>query len=183
VSRICNNIRQLNTIINTGVSVRGEAFWSNILFPGFHLAPILHDILSIHKGRLTDDLWTRQRECFRLAASIYAAELRRFFGMDHIPATIYSAKLQTMLTSPGILPSWGRSNILLLWTLVVGASLPCVPQAMRSDFTDMLLTCVQVAGVSSFQELASLVSSFMWCDAALGPSLSALQYRLPSPLW
>jgi hypothetical protein len=177
-ARICDAMRQVNDIIMVSVLDQGDDFWSDVLFSTFHLAPILHDLLSMPRCSSQDHIFAQRRGCFRLAAILYMTELRKKFGIHDMPAIIYATKLNLILSTPGMASSWGESSIFLLWILAVAASCSCVHGALRDDFAKMLSTAVQEAGFVYFEDFRSLISDFMWCNAVLGPSLAELEQRL-----
>ncbi len=183
VMRVYDALRQVDKIIADEFLSKGEDFWSTILFPGFHFSPILHDLLSMPRGTVHDGIEARRRECFRLAAVLYVTELRGKFGIDTTPAIVYTAKLYAILTSPNMLPAWGTSNVFLLWSLVVAAASPSVPEPFRLEFIVKLLQCLRSAGVRWFYELTALITDFVWSDAAMGRFLSDLERRLPPCPW
>lgn len=139
VTHIFEALQQVNSLINAEAYALGDAFWQTVLFPGFHLAPILYDLLSL--PRITHGMaskFSMRRECFRLAAILYISEVRAKFGMDNIGATSYAQKLLRSLKSPEMLSSWESDNIFLIWSLTIGSVSLCVPEALRLEFMDML---------------------------------------------
>lgn len=139
VAHIFEAIQQVNSLINTEAHVQGDVFWQTVLFPGFHLAPILYDLLSL--PRVTHgmaDKFSMRRECFRLAGILYISEVRAKFGMDNTGAISFAQKLLYTLKSPDMLSSWESDNFFLIWSLMIGSVSLCVPEALRLEFMDML---------------------------------------------
>ncbi|KAH8649322.1 hypothetical protein BX600DRAFT_474933 [Xylariales sp. PMI_506] len=145
VLHICGLIRRVNDIIEVELRSKGDEFWSDVLFPGFHLAPILHDLLSMPRGTINDPVEQRQRECYRLASILHVTELRGKFGADTEPAVLYATKLQTMINTQGTLSRWSlaSNDTFLIWSLVVAASSSCVPETIRQESLNQLSACLQ----------------------------------------
>lgn len=139
VTHIFEAIQQVNSLINAEAHTRGDAFWQTILFPGFHLGPILYDLLSL--PRITHGMaskFSTRRECFRLAGILYISEVRAKFGMDNTGATSFAQKLLCSLRSSEMLSSWESDKFFLIWSLTIGSVSLCVPEALRLEFMDML---------------------------------------------
>ncbi|KAK1238827.1 hypothetical protein MKX08_005888 [Trichoderma sp. CBMAI-0020] len=139
VAHIFEALQQVNSVINAEARAQGDVFWQTVLFPGFHLAPILYDLLSL--PRVTHgmaDKFSMRRECFRLAGILYISEVRAKFGMDNTGATAFAQKLLHTLKSPDMLSSWESDNFFLIWSLMIGSVSLCVPEALRLEFMDML---------------------------------------------
>ncbi|RDW57455.1 hypothetical protein BP6252_13793 [Coleophoma cylindrospora] len=165
-------LRNLNAIIDAELLV--QDLWSNVLFSVFHLTPILHDIFSMAHGSVHDAILIRQRECFRLAAILYISNIRGRFDFEPGSGMLYGSKLQMMLNSPGMMPSWGRSNVSCIWILTVAACSECLFDDLRNYFLARLLECVRVAGISSFQDFLVTIIEFGWCEGAFGQILYSL---------
>ncbi|KAH8128136.1 hypothetical protein LI328DRAFT_164264 [Trichoderma asperelloides] len=139
VKHIFEAIQQVNSLINAEAYTLGDVFWQSVLFPGFQLAPILYDLLSL--PRVTHGMASKfsiRRECFRLAGILYVSEVRAKFGMDNTGATSFAQKLLRSLKSPEMLSSWESDNFFLIWSLTIGSVSLCVPEALRLEFMDML---------------------------------------------
>ncbi|PON24486.1 hypothetical protein TGAM01_v206818 [Trichoderma gamsii] len=139
VAHIFEALQQVNSLINTEAHAKGDVFWQTVLFPGFHLAPILYDLLSL--PRVTHDMankFSMRRECFRLAGILYISEVRAKFGMDNTGAISFAQKLLYTLKSLDMLSSWESDNFFLIWSLTIGSVSLCVPEALRLEFMDML---------------------------------------------
>lgn len=170
VAYICQQLKRLNEIITAEASVRD--LWRDVLFPLFHISPILHDCLSIARGSLHDDIETRHQECFRLAAILYLCNLRAKFDFEPGAGMLYGSKLYIMAES---IPE--RSNV-LLWALAVGACSVTLFDDLRSQFVTLLSGAVRSAGIATSREFLSIIEEFIWCGVAFGPDLSDLQDRL-----
>ncbi|UKZ81556.1 hypothetical protein TrVFT333_009328 [Trichoderma virens FT-333] len=153
VIHIFDAIQQVNSIINSEANLLGEAFWRTVLFPGFHLAPILHDLLSLPRdaGSLATQ-FSKRRECFRLAGILYISEVRAKFGMDNTGATSYAYKLLLALKNRDVLVSWGFDNRFLLWSLTIGSVSLCVPEALRLEFMEILSEYPSIVGIASLRD-------------------------------
>lgn len=139
VAHIFEALQQVNSLINAEAHAQGDVFWQTVLFPGFHFAPILYDLLSL--PRVTHDVADRfsmRRECFRLAGILYISEVRAKFGMDNTGAISFAQKLLHTLKSPGMLSSWESDHFFLIWSLTIGSVSLCIPEALRLEFMDML---------------------------------------------
>lgn len=139
VTHIFESIQQVNSLINSEAQALGDAFWQTVLFPGFQLAPILYDLLSL--PRVTHGMANKssmRRECFRLAGILYVSEIRAKFGMDNTGATSFAQKLLSSLKSPDMLSSWESDTFFLIWSLTIGSVSLCVPEALRLEFMDLL---------------------------------------------
>lgn len=180
MSRICNGLRQVHEIITAELLTRD--LWGDVLFPVFHLSPILYDLLSMPRGTIHENMYVRRRECFRLAAVLYVTELRAKFGVDASPAILYASKLRNMLQAGDMLRPWGPSNVFLLWSLTVAASSTCVLEGLRRGFVHMLSTAAQAAGITRFPELVTLFATFLWCDETMALSVRALETKYQSLL-
>jgi hypothetical protein len=175
VIRVCQRIKELHGIMIAELSVRN--LWIDVIFPGFHLSPVLHDLLSVPRGTTYDSLKVRMRECFRLAAIIYVTELRGKFGIDTVPGRLYGSKLRVMLNSTNMAIDWDSSNIYLIWILTVGACSSCV-EDQRDWFVGSLSAMAQLTGMTGLHDLEAAVTGFLWCDEALGPPLRCLESRV-----
>lgn len=175
VARICESLRQVNAIINRHVAAEQDGFWRNALFPQFHLAPILHDLLSMPRSSESGDITVRRKECFRLAAILYIVELQARFGVDRTGAATYVDKLELALRCGDMTYSWGVDNPFLCWILVVTATSACIPDAMRRELTNLLSSHVSAPGLHGIGELAAMFPLSLWCDSALGSFSSILQ--------
>ena len=175
VTRICESLRQANAIINRHVAAEQDGFWRNALFPQFHLAPILHDLLSMPRSSDSGDITVRRKECFRLAAIIYIAGLQARFGVDRFGAATYVDKLELALRCGDLTYSWGVDNPFLRWILVVTATSACIADAMRRELINLLSSHVSTLGLHGTGELAAMFPRSLWCESALGSFSSILR--------
>ncbi|PYH41023.1 uncharacterized protein BP01DRAFT_426680 [Aspergillus saccharolyticus JOP 1030-1] len=95
VSYIRQSLTELHMIMLSELTKRD--LWYDILFPGFHISPILHVLLSQNRATVYVSMNERVVECFRLATVIYLTELRGKFGLDTIPGLLYGSKLLLLL--------------------------------------------------------------------------------------
>lgn len=162
VAHIFGAIQRVNALINSEADALGDAFWRTVLFPGFHLAPILYDLLSLPRGTLdVASQFLKRRECFRLAGILYISEVRAKFGMDNTGATSYAYKLLRALKSRDMLVSWGCDNLFLLWSLTIGSVSLCVPEALRLEFMEMLSEYPSIAGTDSLHDVSPTESRML----------------------
>ncbi|KAL7947636.1 hypothetical protein V8C42DRAFT_318341 [Trichoderma barbatum] len=153
IVHIFDAIQQVNAIINSEADALGNAFWRTVLFPGFHLGPILYDLLSLPRD--TDGLtsqFSKRRECFRLAGILYISEIRSKFGMDNTGAMSYANKLSLAFKDRDMLVSWGCDNRFFLWSLTIGSVSLCVPEALRLEFMEILSEYPSIVGVDSLRD-------------------------------
>ncbi|KAH0496028.1 hypothetical protein TgHK011_009546 [Trichoderma gracile] len=153
VAHIFGAIQQVTDIIKLEGEAQGHAFWRNVLFPGFHFAPILHDLLSLPRDTNgTASLFAKRKECFRLAGILYISEIRGKFGMDNTGATSYAYKLLRLLKSREIYVSWETDNLFLLWALIIGSVSLCIPETLRLEFMNLLSEYPSVTGTASLRD-------------------------------
>jgi hypothetical protein len=176
ISQIRNSILELHDIIRSELSIR--ALWTDIIFPGFHISPLLHALLSQPRAMVYDGLYDQLIECFRLAAIIYLTELRGLFGVDTIPGQLYGSKLQLLLQGVDLPVYIESTNFYLVWTLTVGASASCLHQELRDWFTGQLSQVLNVLQIPTFQKYKNMILDFLWSSEALGHSLDSLDEKL-----
>ncbi|RDW58468.1 hypothetical protein BP5796_12398 [Coleophoma crateriformis] len=169
-------LRSLNEIIDAELLV--QDLWSNVLFSVFNLTPLLHNLFSMARGSVHDAILIRQRECLRLAAILYINDIRGRFDFEPGSGMLYGSKLQMMLNSPGMMPSWSRSNVSCIWILTVAACSDCLFDDLRSHFVARLSECVQMAGISSLEDFSATIKEFGWCEGAFGQVLYSLSSQI-----
>ncbi|KAL2802746.1 hypothetical protein BJX63DRAFT_437566 [Aspergillus granulosus] len=135
VAQIYDSITELHMVIRLELSMRD--LWTDIIFPGFHVSPILHALLSQPRVTIYDTVDDRMKECFRLAAIIYLTELRVLFGIDPIPGQLYGSKLCLLLqqVEPAVYAQ--ATDFYLVWALTVGASLRVTSLATYNDLSSV----------------------------------------------
>ncbi|KAL6872179.1 hypothetical protein J3F83DRAFT_638975 [Trichoderma novae-zelandiae] len=159
VAHIFDTIQQVTKIINSEAEAQGHAFWRTVLFPGFHFAPILHNLLSLPRD--TNGIasrFSKRRECFRLAGILYISEIRGKFGMDNTGATSFAYKLLRLLKSREMFVSWEIDNPFLLWALIVGSASLCIPETLRLEFMELLSQYPSIIGTESLRDSLPIVS-------------------------
>ncbi|EGR46297.1 uncharacterized protein TRIREDRAFT_110323, partial [Trichoderma reesei QM6a] len=162
VVHIFDSIQQVTSIVNSEAETQGHAFWLTVLFPGFHFAPILHDLLSLPRDPTgIASRFSKRRECFRLASILYISEIRAKFGMDNTGATSFAYKLLRLLKSREMLVSWGSDNFYLLWALMIGSVSLCVPETLRLEFMELLSEYPSVTGTASLRDSLPIVSGVL----------------------
>lgn len=75
ISHVCENAKRLNIQIEKRFATARDELWSDVLFPQFHLAPILDDLLSMPRASVMDGAYASSKELFRLAAILYICSL------------------------------------------------------------------------------------------------------------
>jgi hypothetical protein len=171
-----DSIVELHDIIRSELSMRD--LWTDIIFPGFHISPILHALLSQPRATVYDAMGDRLRECFRLAAVIYLSGLRGLFGVDTIPAQLYGSKLQLLLQGVDLAVYAEPTNFYLVWVLTVGASASCLDQELTDWFTAQLSQALGVLQIPTFADYKNIITDFLWSFEALGHSLDSLSEKL-----
>ncbi|PKK51044.1 hypothetical protein CI102_2949 [Trichoderma harzianum] len=173
---LCQQLRHLNDIIASETLTRD--LWIDPLFRVFHISPVLHYFLSLPRSSIHDEINARQRECFRLAGILYLGNLRSKFDFEPGAGMLYGTKLQLVLGSEGMLPTWDSSNIFLIWILTVAACSPILFDDLRMQFAALLSESVRSIGYVTSQDYLAAINGFMWCDAAFGMSLHSLSRQI-----
>lgn len=135
--------------------------WSDPVFPGFHIAPILGDLL-VTRPQVDEnaDIATTSLEAFRLAAILYIYSLRSKFGIDALSiASRYAVKLRTILLSS--LFDREPSPTLLVWILVVGYTSQC-PLQQRAWFSERLKIVLADKGITTYEDLIAVITQVVW---------------------
>ncbi|KAL3441069.1 hypothetical protein BJX65DRAFT_14823 [Aspergillus insuetus] len=176
ISRLRDSILELHDIIRSDLSMRD--LWTDIVFPGFHISPILHALLSLHRATVYDGLDDRLRECFRFAGVIYFTELRGLFGIDTIPGQLYGSKLRLFLQGFDLPVYAERTKFYLVWALTVGACASCLDQELKDWFTAQLSQALGVLQIPTFEDYKNIITDFLWSSEALGHSLDSLNDKL-----
>jgi hypothetical protein len=176
VNCVCGRLRQLNEII--AAELLAQDLWRDDLFAVFHLTPTFHELFSMVHGSVHDSYQIRQKECFRLAAILYVTNLRAKFDFEPGAGMLYGTKLQAMLDTQDIMPSWDGSSYLLIWILTVASCSECLFDDLRHYFVLRLSESVLSAGISTFQDLVTLVKGVTWSDGAFGLALRALESQI-----
>ncbi|KAF7588871.1 hypothetical protein BBP40_005056 [Aspergillus hancockii] len=176
LSQVWYSLQELNEIIQAELSSR--ELWRDVLFPGFHISPILHALISLPRGTIYDSVDARIGECLRLAKIIYLTELRGKFGIDTIPGELYGSKLRLLLQDGNIIILGTRSRVHLAWALTVGACASCLNQDLRDCFTPLLSRMISLMGLKSFHDFKNMITGFLWSGDALGTSLDLLESRI-----
>jgi hypothetical protein len=137
--------------------------WSDPIFPGLHIAPILGDLLvarpHVNEGA---DIATTSLEAFRLAAILYIYSLRSKFGIDALSiASRYAAKLRNLLSSS--LFDQEPTQTLLIWILAVGCTSDC-PSEQRVWFGEKLEIVLVSRGITRYHDLIAIISQLVWYE-------------------
>jgi hypothetical protein len=159
------SLQNLNKIMQA--ELRKRNLEKDVIFPGFHISPILHVLLSSSRGSVYDGVDMRIKECVRLAGIIYLTELRGKFGIDSIPRQLYGSKLRLFLRERNTIIHWRGSRVHLAWVLTVGACASCLSQDMRDWFTNLLSIITPSLGAISFHDFKNLITGFLWSREAL----------------
>ncbi|KAF1816076.1 hypothetical protein P152DRAFT_389663, partial [Eremomyces bilateralis CBS 781.70] len=175
VMRIHEAIKAAQTLMRTESKIRD--LWSDTIFPGFHISPILHDLLSMH--RPADGSQTALvTEVFRLGAILYITQLRGKFGIDIIPGRLYADKLRDIARSTVI---EGRSaRLILIWSLTVASVSSSLSLGSRTSFADLLKEAARTLDIDTYEDLRASVTQFLWDEELLKGQLGSLVYLYPT---
>jgi hypothetical protein len=142
--------------------------WIDNLFPGYHVAPILHRLLSMpHASPLSTEIFVVLQEAFRLAGILYMGLLRVRFGAPPIPQGLFVVKLHSLLSSHSL--DGNFMGGLLTWALVAGG----ISSGSNHWFVDALCSVGKLIRCESFQSLKHAASGFPWFEDALTGPLDA----------
>lgn len=181
--RVLNHLHQVSFIIDAEVAKKGDKFWQTVLFPGFNLMTILHDLLSMPRFVETDtDSQQCRMECFRLAGILYITELRAKFHLDAAGVEQYAIKLLINLRRLGMATLRCPSTDCLLWGVMIGSVSSCLSQETRAEFQDLLMAHFDSEESSHDEKSWDTTFGFPWCEAALGwPRLQVTTTGLLTP--
>jgi hypothetical protein len=152
--------------------IRDEAMtrdvWIDNLFPGYHVAPLLHHLLSMpHASPPSTEPFVILQEAFRLAGILYMGQLRVRFGAPSIPQARFVVKLHSLLSSERL--DGKLTGALFTWALVAGG----ISSWPNHWFVDALCSVGRLIGCESFQSLKHAASAFPFFEAALTGALDA----------
>ncbi|KAH8802580.1 hypothetical protein F5884DRAFT_683329 [Xylogone sp. PMI_703] len=176
VRDILESFRQLNEMITAELSIRD--LWHDVSFWVYNLSPILHELLAISRGSVHDNIWIRQLECFRLAGILYVTNLRLKIDPEYGSGMLYGSKLQMILGSPEMMPSWGSSNNFLIWILTVAACSSCLFDDLRNYFVTLLSESLKYSDVVNFDEFLMIIHGISWCDKAFHREIRDLETKI-----
>ncbi|KAL3456529.1 hypothetical protein BJX64DRAFT_39777 [Aspergillus heterothallicus] len=176
MSHMRDRINELHFVIRLELARRD--LWTDIIFPGFHVSPILHLLLSQPRATINESLDDQITECFRLAGIIYLTELRGLFGVDTIPGQQYGSKLQSQMQTLEPVVYTQSTNFHLVWALTVGACASCLDQYLREWFNERLISVLAVLRIPTFVDFRAAVTDYSWSTEALGQSLDSLNSKL-----
>lgn len=174
ILHICESIKHVNALITRHLEAETRSFWKNILFPQFHLAPIMHDLLSMPRITEQDGTAEMCREVFRLAAVLYLRRLWAPFGMDESGEAQYLTKLRRILTQIDFAPIWTFEPSLLQWISAVVALHSAVPDGEQGDVEPLQPNQLQRRSEPGSLYLTGTTASQLWCESVLGPLESVL---------
>lgn len=175
ISRVCGNIKRLNIEIEKRFATARDELWSDVLFPQFHLAPILHDLLSMPRASVMDGAYASSKELFRLAAILYICNLWALFGMDTVGDARYLAKLKLFWTQQDLSRIWCFTRPLFLWSVLVF----CTYQGTSADMRQQWIRLLQEHAPDDWQggQTLGVIPRGLWCQSALGSPDPILQRR------
>ncbi|RAK72037.1 uncharacterized protein BO72DRAFT_390525 [Aspergillus fijiensis CBS 313.89] len=179
VSYIRQSLGELHMIMLSELMKRD--LWSDVLFPGFHISPILHILLSHPRATVHDTIELRVMECFRLATVVYLTELRGRFGLDTVPGLLYGSKLHLLLHDMTLSLLSTSHQIYLVWALTVGSCASCLSEELQGSFVGLLRKMIVFMGVAEFTDYQDLIGQFLRIPDALFCSLDALEDQLFFP--
>ncbi|PYI18200.1 hypothetical protein BO99DRAFT_403745 [Aspergillus violaceofuscus CBS 115571] len=176
VSYIRQSLAELHVIMLSEL-LKGD-LWSDILFPGFHMSPILHILLSQTRATVHDTIEARVMECFRLATIVYLTELRGRFGLDTIPGLFYGSKLQLLVRDMKLSFLSTSHQIYLVWALTIGACASCLSGELRGCFVGLLEEMMVFMGVAKFTDYKDLIGQFLRIPDTLFCPLEVLEDQI-----
>ena len=177
VSRTFGLLRQLNAIFSHELGTRDD-FWQDVTFPVYHLAPMMHRLLAIPRASAYDPLFFRQRECFRLACILYITNFQVKFDPDPGIGMLFGSKLKLNLDNEELYCSWGRSNLVFIWILLVGACATCLLPDLQSHFVTLLRRALRESEAGLYERLFDVVNGAPWCKEAFRSEIDVLNSQL-----
>jgi hypothetical protein len=171
ISRYCTDLKDIQDIMLVRMS-EGN-LWSDTMFRGLYIFPILGDLLATRVEVNNDDTDTVVFEAFRLAAVLYVSSLRANFGVDTLSAdSLFATKLRTHLISSPFKQEAPLS--LLLWVLSVASSSQYIPE-QRDWFVELLNDVMVTESIASFEELRAILVEVVWDEKLLDTETNALR--------
>ena len=177
MTRTFGLLQQLNEIIASALLTR-KNLWHEVTFAVYHLSPIMHSLLTLPRASVHDHLFFRQMECFRLACILYIANLQLKFDPEPGTGMLYGSKLKMNLDREDMMPSWSRSNPILIWILTIAACSSCLFTDLRSHFVARLREALQEIEVAPSESLSDVVRGPKWCKEAFQEEIDALTGQL-----
>jgi hypothetical protein len=147
--------------------MRQRPIWKDLIFPGYHISPILGNLLTLRPIEDSFHSATRTLEAFRLGAILYTSNLRACFGIDVVAgARIYSDKLRALLfiSSHGMDSGAVIDPGLSIWILAVAFSSKCLPIEDRDAFRGALEATLTEARIANTDSLMVVLSQFVWSE-------------------
>lgn len=92
--------------------IQATDLWSDGVYAGLNLMPVLHEFLSIQYDYSVGDACLRKQGAYRAAAVIYLSTIRARFGVE-LSAHIHVRKLKSLLTSSNELMHSFKISLLL----------------------------------------------------------------------
>lgn len=169
VLHICESIKHANTLVTRHLVTENRNFWKDVLFPQFHLAPIMHDLLSMPRITEQDDAAEMCRELFRLAAVLYLRRLWAPFGMDKSGEAQYLTKLQRIWTEIDFATVWAFDPSILQWISAVVALHSAMLDGEQGDVEPLQQNQSQHRSELGNLHLTGTMASQLWCESVLGP--------------
>jgi hypothetical protein len=162
ISRVCTDLREVQGLIRVKNDRRD--LWSDTIFPGLHLSPILGDLLSMRQQQSNEaGSISRTLEAFRLAAVLYTCYLREKFGIDTLSGRpLYASKLRACIPSlqPEELPF-----DLLVWILCVAYTSGFSEQ--NRWFGERLQVILAAQNITNFDDLKVFLILLVWDEDIL----------------
>ncbi|KAF2095416.1 hypothetical protein NA57DRAFT_79143 [Rhizodiscina lignyota] len=160
ISGFCSELQEVQDIMRA--ERRKRHLWDDPLFPGFHLSPVLGDLLAMRVEVDYEDIASVMLEAFRLAAILYVSSLRAKFGVDTLSADpVYGAKLRTLLMFSSLRQE--APPRLLVWILSTASSAEHIP-AERNWFAEISREVLAAENIVSFEALLAIISQLVWAE-------------------
>jgi hypothetical protein len=139
--------------------------WKDTIFPGFHISPILGDLLGVRIEEDSTDIFIVTLKAFRLALILYVGNLRAKFGIDTLSAAPrYATKLGHLLSSS--LLGRGVPPVYLIWIFSVVLSSQC-PAESIVWLTETLKSVLVAEKIDTFEDLKSTITQTLWDEELL----------------
>lgn len=163
VDTICSRLREVQAEISRQLTQRNV--WLDVVFPGYHISPVLGDLLKLQELQIGNETFEWVLESFRLAAILYVSNLRACFGIDvEEGAMLHLRKLRTALSKlpDGAGQTPGLPHSLLVWILAVASTSRCLPAEATDHFRALLISALEKLEIESADDLMALLAQFAW---------------------
>jgi hypothetical protein len=174
VSEFCFDVRAVQDLMRAESQQRN--LWTDTIFPGYHISPILGDLLAFRPEVDETNIATVTLEAFRLAAILYISNLRAKFGIDTLSGDLlYVTKLYNLLSPLQF--NQALPPMILIWILSVVVTSQCLPEH-RKWCSDIWTEVVVSQNLLSFANLMSTIGQIVWDEELLSVETESLKRML-----